>query len=65
MTKLVKWTTMRINRRRALSAAGAGMFGVLASAAVGAPASAAPCTGPYGTGRCGSSNCSGPNSKNA
>lgn len=65
MTRLVKWSAMRINRRRALAVAGTGVFGALASMAVGAPAHAGPCSGPYGTGWCGSALCSGPNCRNA
>lgn len=65
MTRLVKWGAMRINRRRALTAAGVGVFATLASVAVASPAHAGPCSGPYGTGWCGSALCSGPNCRNA
>jgi hypothetical protein len=61
MKRVLRWTTMRINRRTALRGASAAAFGVLAAAAVGRPAFAItePCTGPGGSGRCPSGNCSG------
>jgi hypothetical protein len=41
------------------------MFGLLASAAVAAPARAEGCSGPFDTGRCGSALCSGSNCRNS
>lgn len=64
-SEVMRWGALRINRRRALTAAGTGVFAAFASMTVGAPAHAGPCSGPYETGWCGRSLCSGPNCRNS
>lgn len=64
MKRLLRWSTMRINRRTALRGALGTTFGAIAAATVGRPAGAdviitAACTGPNGTGQCASSLCVG------
>ena len=62
MKRMLRWTTIRINRRTALRGATTAAFGALAAAAVGRPAAAeviGPCSAPYGGGRCAATNCLG------
>jgi hypothetical protein len=62
MKRILRWTTIRINRRTVLRGATTAAFGALAAVAVGRPATAVvigPCSSPYGGGACPPTNCSG------